>query len=75
MPPGDHQESVVAMHGLKKVNYVVLLKAELQYNINSNWGVSLIPCFKNALSPINIHSDLSTYPYNFGIGLGISHRF
>jgi len=73
--PSDHQESVVAMHGLKKVNYGVLLKAELQYNINSNWGVSLIPCFKNALSPINIHSDLSTYPYNFGIGLGISHRF
>lgn len=73
--PGDHQESVVAMHGLKKVNYGVLLKAELQYNINSNWGVSLIPCFKNALSPINIHSDLSAYPYNFGLGLGISHRF
>ena len=73
--PGNHQESVVAMHGLKKVNYGVLLKAELQYNINSNWGVSLIPCFKNTLSPINIRSDLSTYPYNFGIGLGISHRF
>lgn len=73
--PSDHQESVVAMHGLKKVNYGVLLKAELQYNINSNWGVSLIPCFKNALSPINIRSDLSTYPYNFGIGLGIRHRF
>ena len=74
-PPGNHQESVVAMRGLKKINYGVLLKAELQFNINSNWGVNLIPCFKNALSPINIHSDLSTYPYNFGIGLGISHRF
>ena len=74
-PPGNHQESVVAMRGLKKINYGVLLKAELQFNINSNWGVNLIPCFKNALSPINIHSDLSTYPYNFGIGLGISQIF
>ncbi|MDP4131076.1 MAG: outer membrane beta-barrel protein, partial [Bacteroidota bacterium] len=73
--PGDQLESVVAMHGLKKVNYGVLLKAELQYDINSNWGVSLIPCFKNALSPMNIRSDLATSPYNFGIGLGISHRF
>jgi hypothetical protein len=73
--PFDQHESMVTMNGLKKINYGILLKAELQYNINSNWGISLIPCFKNALSPINIHSALSTYPYNFGIGLGISHRF
>ncbi len=71
----DQHESVVTMYGLKKINYGILLKAELQYNVNSKWGVSLMPYFKNALSPINIRSALSTYPYNFGIALGISHRF
>lgn len=74
-PSYDPHESVVTMYGLKKINYGILLKAELQYNLNSKWGVSLMPYFKNALSPINIRSALSTYPYNFGIALGISHRF
>jgi lipopolysaccharide assembly outer membrane protein LptD (OstA) len=73
--PFDQHESVVTLYGLKKINYGILLKAELQYKINSDWGISLIPCFKNALSPINIHSVLSTYPYNFGIGLGVNYRF
>ncbi len=71
----DQHESVVTMKGLKKINYGIILKAELQYNMNSKWGVSLMPYFKNALSPINIRSALSTYPYNFGIALGINHRF
>jgi hypothetical protein len=74
-PSYDQHESVVTMYGLKKINYGILLKAELQYNVNAKWGVSLMPYFKNALSPINIRSALSTYPYNFGIALGISHRF
>ncbi len=70
----SQNEPVVAMNGLKKINYGILLKAELNYRINSKFGIDLIPCFKNTLSPINIHSALSTYPYNFGIGLGIRYQ-
>ncbi len=71
----NQKESIVTMHGLKKINYGILLKTELQYQFDSNWWINLIPSFNNALGPINIHSAFSTYPYNFGIGLGISHRF
>jgi hypothetical protein len=74
-PSPNGGESVVTMYGLKKVNYGILVKGELQYPINSNWWIHLIPYFKNALSPINMHNALSTYPYNFGIGLGVSHGF
>jgi len=68
-------ESAIPMKGLKKINYGFLLKADFEYHINSKLGIDLIPCFKNSLTPINIHSALSAYPYNFGIGAGISYRF
>jgi len=73
--PGFSQdESAIPIKGLKKINYGVLIKAELEYHMNSTWGISLIPCFKNTLSPINIHSALSAYPYNIGIGIGLHYR-
>jgi hypothetical protein len=68
-------ESAIPMKGLKKINYGFILKADLEYHINSKLGIDLIPCFKNSLTPINIHSALTAYPYNFGIGAGISYRF
>ncbi len=71
----SQDESAIPMKGLKKINYGILLKAELEYHINSKLGIDLIPCFKNSLTPINIHSALSAYPYNFGIGVGLSYKF
>jgi Outer membrane protein beta-barrel domain len=68
-------ETAIPMKGLKKINYGFLLKADLGYYFNSKLGIDLIPCFKNSLTPINIHSALSAYPYNIGIGAGISYRF
>jgi len=51
------------------------VKLDLEYQINSNLGVNIIPCFKNTLSPINLQSAITAYPYNFGIGAGITYRF
>jgi hypothetical protein len=35
-----------------------------------------MPSFKNTLGPINTNnSSLSAYPYNFGIGAGITYLF
>ena len=74
-PSFSRNSTVVAMNGLKKINCGIMFKAELQYTISSNWGISMIPCFKNTLSPINIHTAVSAYPYDLGIGLGITYRF
>jgi hypothetical protein len=74
-PAYTQQESVVRMYGLEKLNYGVALKTEMQYPLFPGWWIDLMVSFKNTLSPINLHSTLSTYPYNLGIGLGISHSF
>ena len=60
--------------GLKKTNFGMILKADLVYHVNSRFGVDLIPSFKNTLGPINLPDALSAFPYNFGIGLGVSYR-
>jgi hypothetical protein len=69
------KEYSVDMMGLKKVNYGVIVKFDLEYRINSNLGINIIPCFKNTLSPINLEGAISAYPYNFGIGVGFTYRF
>ena len=74
-PSYSQHESVVRMYGLEKLNYGVAFKAELQYPLYQGWWIDLMASFKNTLTPINMHSTLSTYPYNLGIGLGISHSF
>ena len=69
------KEYSVNMMGLKKVNYGMLVKLDIEYHINSSIGVNIIPCFKNTLSPINLESAVTAYPYNFGIGVGVTYRF
>ena len=74
-PNLKEQETVIPIKGIRNLNYGIILKADLEYHINNRVGVNVIPSFKNSISPINIHSALSAYPYNFGIGAGISYHF
>jgi len=69
------QKILIPIKGIRTLNYGIILKADLEYHINNRLGVNVIPSFKNSISPINIHSALSAYPYNFGIGAGISYHF
>jgi len=71
----QEKEYAISMLGLKKVNYGIIVKADLQYHVNSRIGADLIISFKNTLSPINLKSALSAYPYNLGIGLGATYHF
>jgi Outer membrane protein beta-barrel domain len=68
------KEYEVNMMGLKKTNYGILVKADLEYHINTRVGIDLIPSFKNTLSPINLQTAVSAYPYNFGIGIGLTYQ-
>ena len=73
-PGYAEKEYNVNILGLKKTNFGMMLKADLEYRLNSRIGIDLIPSFKNTLGPINLPGALSAYPYNFAIGLGISYK-
>jgi Outer membrane protein beta-barrel domain len=69
------QEYTVKMYGLKRLNYGMLLKTELAYAIDPHWSIDMVASFKNALTPINLHTVVATYPYNLGVGAGIKYSF
>ncbi len=73
-PGYTEKEYNVNILGLKKTNFGMMVKADLQYHVSSKIGIDLIPSFKNTLGPINLPGALSAYPFNFGIGLGVSFR-
>jgi hypothetical protein len=74
-PSSPHSESIVTLYGLRKVNYGLFFKAEMQYAIRADWSVNLTLTSKNALTPINTNSSYSTYPYYIGLGLGLGYSF
>jgi hypothetical protein len=74
-PSSPQSESIVALYGLRKVNYGLFFKAEMQYAIRADWSVNLTLTSKNALTPINTNSSYSTYPYYIGLGLGLRYSF
>lgn len=71
----SQQDYVVRMYGLKRLNYGVLIKAQLAYAIDPHWSIDMVASFKNALSPINLRTVVATYPYNMGVGAGITYNF
>lgn len=70
----DHQQQV-AQYGLRKVTYGWAIKSELRYRLSRVYAASMIATFKNAVGPVNVHTAYSTYPYNFGIGVGVTRTF
>jgi hypothetical protein len=71
----SQQDYIVKMYGIKRLNYGLLLKTELGYAIDPHWSLDMVASFKNALTPINLHTLVATYPYNLGIGAGIKYSF
>ena len=67
-------DSRIPLYGLKNFNFGLMVKAEFAYQLNRQWSINLLSSFKNALGPININSALSAYPYNIGVGLGVSYH-
>lgn len=74
-PAGDDQAREVAQYGLRKVTFGVLLKGECQYQFANNYGVVVLASFKSSVGPVNAHTSYNTYPYNLGLGIGVTRAF
>lgn len=74
-PAGDITAKEVFQYGLRKVNYSLIVKGECRYRLTRAYAVSLMTTFKNSVGPVNVHTSWSTYPYNLGVGLGLTRSF
>lgn len=68
-------EYISKLESIKKVSYGLILVPEVQYQLSKKWSISATPYFKYSLEPINKDNIVKTYPYTFGLGVGVVFKF
>jgi hypothetical protein len=68
-------EYISKLASIKKSGASLLFTPELQYHVSKKWSISALPYFKYSLGAVNKGNVVKTYPYTFGLGLGIVRRF
>ena len=63
------------LNGAKSFYWSLVADAELRYNVNKKISFTLRPMFRYAISPITENNVVETFPYSFGLGLGLTYRF
>ena len=67
--------TITKLTGTKNLNWSLTADAEMQYQLNNKMSVNLRPAFRYAISSITRNDDFQTFPYAFGIGLGMTFKF
>jgi hypothetical protein len=65
---------ITKLTGTKNLNWSLTADAEMQYQLNNKMSVNLRPAFRYAISSITRNDDFQTFPYAFGIGLGMTFK-
>ena len=63
------------LKGARSFYWSAITETELRYRVNNNLSLSFRPGFRFAISPITKNNDVNTFPYSFGLGLGLSYKF
>ena len=73
----SHQESVFInkLAGARSFYWSFVADAEMRYLLKNKLSVSLRPAIKLAFSPITENNVVETFPYSFGVGIGLIQRF
>jgi hypothetical protein len=72
---GAAPQTEITQYGLRRVNYGWQIKGECRYRLSQNYAATVMATFKSSVSSVNINTPYSTYPYNLGIGIGITRTF
>ena len=67
--------NITGLDGMRQFYTGFVADLNVQYSIKNNLAVNLIPSFKYALSPITKNNVVKTFPYNFGLGAGLTFKF
>jgi hypothetical protein len=67
--------SVNRLSGMHHFYLDFTAQADLQYSITKKWSINLIPSMKYAITPVTKDNVVKTFPYNFGVGAGVTYEF
>ena len=68
-------ESTTKIEGLRKIYFAGIIGAGLNYTISQKFSILVEPTFKKAITSINRNTPISSYPYSFGLGIGLVYHF
>ncbi len=67
--------SVQSIYGLNTIHYSYDLGFGLDYILHKTWSIYAEPYLNGSFTSINKNTPVTTYPYFFGLALGITKRF
>jgi len=67
--------TITKLTGTKQLNWSLTADAEMQYQLSNKMSINLRPGFRYAISSITKNDDFQTFPYAFGIGIGMTFKF
>jgi len=67
--------TITSLTGIRHLNWSLTADAEMQYQLDKKTSLNLRPAFRYAISSITKNDDFQTFPYAFGIGLGMTFKF
>ena len=67
--------SVNRLSGMHHFYLDFTAQTDLQYSITKKWSINLIPSMKYAITPVTKDNVVKTFPYNFGVGAGVTYEF
>ncbi len=68
-------EYITKLKSIKKISPSLILTPEVQYQLSKKMSISAMPYFKYSLGAINKGNVVKTYPYTFGLGIGVVYKF
>jgi hypothetical protein len=63
------------LSGMHHFYFDFVANVALSFKVTDKWSVSVIPSMRYAITPVTKNNDVKTFPYNVGLGAGISYRF
>jgi hypothetical protein len=68
-------ETFSRLEGMRQFYLGMMVNAEVEYQLNKVLSISLMPTFRQAVTPITKDAVVKTYPYSYGLGLGLTWKF
>jgi hypothetical protein len=63
------------LNGVKSLHWSFVADAEFRYQATKKLSLNLRPSFRHAMSPITENNVVETFPYSFGLGIGMTYKF
>jgi hypothetical protein len=66
---------ITKLTGTRNLNWSLVADAEMQYQLNNKMSLNVRPAFRYSFSSITRNDDFQTFPYAFGLGVGMTFKF